>query len=456
MASIRTGISDLQFIDQGVTPTQTGNTTFTLAGNQMQWYPYGNRVKANVGGVNKYATVISSTFTTNTGVTLRFDNFGDVLTTSLSAVATGFPSANNGAVPDNAYKNLNPIMNACHDFWSRGNGPFSISISSASQVFISDRWFINMSATAGCVLSASRFERSASASNVPTVAQAGFLINSALGVSVNGAMASLNAGTFAEIAQRIEGYEFRPYAQKPFTISFWINSRQTGTYCLSLSNAGFDQSIVMPFSISSVATWEKKTLQIPKSPATGTWDYSSGIGLQVTLTLAAGSSLQGGGGNWTAVGILATAAQTNFLASAGNVIMMTAVKINEGVFDTPMDAINVAIETARIRRYVRRFDLSLASRYPAQAVNATQAFFTIHFDDMRIAPTAVTPLNTGGMAITNAALALIATSAMSQVIAGTGYCTFLATQAGAGNLTQGQIAFLAASAGVSIVLSSEL
>src|ERR1700688_2597133 len=93
MAQIRTGLNDLQFVDLGVTPTQTGNTTFTLAGNQMQWYQYGTRVKANVGGTNFYGTVTSASFTTNTGVTLRFDPAFGVsqtpLTNSLSAEATG-------------------------------------------------------------------------------------------------------------------------------------------------------------------------------------------------------------------------------------------------------------------------------------------------------------------------------------------------------------------------------
>ena len=73
MAQIRTGLNNIQFIDLGVTPVQTGNTTFTLAGNQMQWYQYATRVQANVGGTLYYGTVTSASFTTNTGVTLRFD-----------------------------------------------------------------------------------------------------------------------------------------------------------------------------------------------------------------------------------------------------------------------------------------------------------------------------------------------------------------------------------------------
>src|ERR1700692_87551 len=236
MAQIRTGINNIQFVDLGVTPTETGNTTFTLAGNQMQWYPYGNRVQANVGGTLYYGTVISSSFTTNTGVTLRFD-LGEAikLTTSLSAVATGFPSAVNHALPEMVFRRKNYIINSCMDIWQQNNTPLGIS-GGAISVYTADRWCLQGSLTAGCSLNISRFERSANASFVPTVAQAGLLLTNAYGISVSAAMSVVNNGTFIYVGQRIEGYTYRQLAQKQMAVSFWINSRQTGTYCLSLQN----------------------------------------------------------------------------------------------------------------------------------------------------------------------------------------------------------------------------
>lgn len=348
MASIRTGLNDLQFIDLGVTPTQTGNTTFTLAGNQMQWYPYGNRVKANVGGTPVYGTVTSSTFTTNTGVTLRLDS--GLLTASLSAVSTGFPSSANGAVPESVYRRKNVFINSCMDLWNRGNGPFALG-GTLGNLYTADRWVITGSLTSTASVNVRRYERSANTAFVPTIAQAGLLITSSLGMSVSAAQSVVNAGMALLVGQKIEGYTFRQLAGKPMALSCWVNSRQTGTYCMKVGNAGSDQSYVTEFQISGVATWEKKTFSIPKSPLTGTWDYSSGIGLVCYIVLAAGSSFQGGAGNWTATSILATSNQTNFMASAGNVFMMTGFQLEEGAVSTPLEPIDIGLEAFKASRY---------------------------------------------------------------------------------------------------------
>lgn len=461
MAQIRTGINNIQFVDLGVTPTQTGNTTFTLAGNQMQWYSYGNRVQANVGGTIYTGTVISSTYTTNTGVTLRFDaGQGSMtpLTNSLSAVATGFPSAASGALPEMVWRRRNMIINSCMDIWQRGNGPYKVS-GGPIDIYTADRWVFEANMTAVAAVNISRFERSANASFVPTVAQAGLLITNAYGISVSAAMATINNGTYACITQKIEGYTFRQLAQKPLTISFWVNSRQTGTYCLALRNAGVNQSCVLQYSVSSVATWEKKTLTFPKSPVTGTWDYSIGIGLAVSFVLVAGATFQGGAGNWTAANIMATSAQTNFMTSAGNVLMLTGVQVEEGIQVTPLEPVDIAMESQRCSRYYYQIGTTngnLAIVGVATSPNAS--LHTIVYPQQRAANPAITfttpngtlyTANYNGLAGLSVSAATAFTSFPNQVTVGM-------QQVGAGTLTAGGACGLLISAGGAIKISSEL
>lgn len=446
MAQIRTGINNIQFVDLGVTPTETGNTTFTLPGNQMQWYPYGNRVQANVGGNLLYGTVISSSYTTNTGVTLRFDTgqavTGQQLTNSLSAVATGFPSAVNGALPEIVYRRMNPIINSCMDFWQRG-ASFNLSGGGILN-YTADRWQIIASLTSGASLNVSRWERSASASFVPTVAQAGVLINNAIAISVSAAYTTVNANSYCGIVQKIEGYTYRQIAQKPITVSFWVNSRQTGTYCVALQNAGQNQACVQQYSISSVATWEKKTISFPKPPVTGTWDYSTGIGLSVWFMLAGGSGVQvTNAGAWTAANLLVTSAQTNFLVSAGNVFAMTGVQIDEGNQATPLQPVDYPTEVNRCLRYHQAL-LGGGSAFNLQG-NATAAnsgiFVVPALQTMRanISATWPTPItntfayNIGAAGISISAVAIDSTTPYN--------VAFQLTQQGAGNMTAGQGCF---------------
>lgn len=359
MAQIRTGLNNLQFVDLGVTPTETGNTTFTLAGNQMQWYPYGNRVQANVGGNLLYGTVISSSYTSNTGVTLRFDTgqavSGQQLTNSLSAVSTGYPSAANGALPEIVYRNDNFIDNGQFDIWQRGPGPFSLS--SGASLMGPDRFRVSNSITsAGPTLAMSMLQRSAGASNVPTLAQCGVLLDVALCISCNVAVAGLGSADFVTLEHVVEGYDFRQLAGKPLTLSFWVNSDVTGTYCASFRNSTPDQSFIMQYSVSSVATWEKKTINMVKSPiGTGTWDYSVGAGLRIYFALATGGNFTGGAGNWTAGNLLATTAQTNFMQTGSKAIRFAGIKLEEGNQATPLKQEKYAQTLAKCQRYLHVF-----------------------------------------------------------------------------------------------------
>lgn len=456
MASIRTGLNNLQFVDQGITPTQTGNTTFTLAGNQMQWYPYGNRVQVQDGANTYYGTVISASYTSVTGVTLRFDLGESIkLDSSLSAVASGFPSAVNNSLPENVYRRKNVFINGSMDVWQRANTPLSLS-GTVALTYTADRWGFAASMTAAAAVTIQRMERSAGASFVPTLAQAGVFLTNSLGISVGGAMASLNAGTFAVVGQKVEGYTYRQLAQKPMALSFWVNSRQTGTYCVAIQNGAQSLSCVLPFSVSSVATWEKKTFQIPKAPSTGTWDYSNGAGLIVWITLAAGANAQGGAGNWTAANILATNAQTNFLASAGNLFMVTGLQLEEGNQFTPLEPIDVPEEINRCNRYCQTIVGNGAIQYLGFASNGTNSFFQFDLQgSMRAAPTAVFPA-IGNMATGTPNGSTFTLSAASLSSANPQRVTLEFIQTGAGSLTAGQGAWLELTNAIQIVLTAEL
>lgn len=436
MASIRTGINDLAqgFVDLGMSPTFQTTTTFTVPQDQTQYLNIGRRIRAS-DTATLYGTVISSSFTTNTGVTIRLDS--GLFTASLTAIAVGTINPSNTNIPANYQRFQNPIINGQMDRFLR-TATLSLSGTVALHAYAADKWFYQMSATANCSVVMGR-----AAGAAPTLAQAGIVINNALQVSVTGAMATQNSGTFALIGQTIEGYTWRQYAQKPFVFQFWVNSTLTGNYSVALTNAAGDRTYIASYSISAASAWELKTVRIPESPAAGTWDYSTGAGLNVFFTLAAGGNARGGGGNWTATNILATSAQVNFLGTSGNKFMVTGVQMNDGIDPLPLQTIDYAVETARMNRYCNKIEStsSGAIMYLGFASNATSAWFEFEFPEMRVAPnvTGISPANT---VVANAAGATSIASAGSVVNTLLSRATLGFVQAGGGNMTAGQGAWL--------------
>jgi hypothetical protein len=161
--------------------------------------------------------------------------------------------------------------------------------------------------------------------DVPTVAQAGHMPLYSMKATVNAADATVGANDFYAIRQFIEGPAWAGFAQQDLTLKFWVKGSLTGTYSVCFTN-NVDKSYVGTYTISVANTWEEKTIAMTASPAAGTWQYTpSGTvaGLQLLFVLMAGTNFQIATGSWqnvTAPGGAGASTQTNFMATAGNVI----------------------------------------------------------------------------------------------------------------------------------------
>lgn len=99
MAAIRTGIADIAqgWVDLDMSPTFATATTFTTPANNLAYLQVGTRVRAS-DATTLYGTVISASFSTNTGVTVTWDSGS--ITASLSSIAVSVVrTAPNSNVP---------------------------------------------------------------------------------------------------------------------------------------------------------------------------------------------------------------------------------------------------------------------------------------------------------------------------------------------------------------------
>ena len=87
-----------QWVVTALTPTFINTRTFTLVGDQTAIYSIGRRVRATLSGGFKYATILSSVFSTLTTITLGFATASDTLDATLSAVDVGLDVASSPSV----------------------------------------------------------------------------------------------------------------------------------------------------------------------------------------------------------------------------------------------------------------------------------------------------------------------------------------------------------------------
>jgi hypothetical protein len=159
----------------------------------------------------------------------------------------------------------------------------------------------------------------------------------------------------ARFDQQIEGYNvadmgFGAAGASTFTLSFWVRSSVTGTYCVFFNNNALDRSYVAQYTISAANTWEQKTITV-SGDTSGTWLKTNGSGLRVGWDLGSGSDRNTTAGAWASGFFTRTSSQTNFIGNAGATFYITGVQLEKGSTATPFEQRLYGTELALCQRY---------------------------------------------------------------------------------------------------------
>lgn len=155
----------------------------------------------------------------------------------------------------------------------------------------------------------------------------------ALRIDVNTIDASIDPNDVLAVATGVIDTDVASFFDSQVIISFRVRANQTGTYTLSVQNSALDASYLANFTINAINTWEPKTVVLTLDTTQGSaWPNGTtrGLGVRVSIALAAGSNLQGTNNSWNAGIVLGTASTNNFLSSASNWIEFTAFKFEPG------------------------------------------------------------------------------------------------------------------------------
>lgn len=191
-----------------------------------------------------------------------------------------------------------------------------------------------------------------SSAAVFTVAQAagsttGRLARQATITTVDTAVA---VGDFVADSTRVEGSNIEKYVGQTFTVGFRAKVPVVGIHCVALRNSGLDRSYVKEINFPVANAWQDCSFTVLGGlPTAGTWNYTNGIGLEISFVHMCGTTFQTTPDAWQTGNFLATANQVNDCATLSDAWAMEKVTLNLGTV-AAVSEIDVGAELFRCQR----------------------------------------------------------------------------------------------------------
>ena len=218
------------------------------------------------------------------------------------------------------------------------------AITLAASGYSVDRWF-PQSTVSGTTVTAQQ----------SAVAPEGFTNSLLLNVPTG---ATASASQVYRLQHKIEGFNvadlnYGSANAKPITVSFWVRSSITGTYCFGLRNGSSNRGYATEYTISSANTWEYKTITIA-GDITGTWLITDGVGLQCVWDFGSGSAFDQSADSWAGTATWKTSNQTNLGGTSGATFYLTGVQLEKGSTATDFEYVEYSQQLQMCQRYFEK------------------------------------------------------------------------------------------------------
>jgi hypothetical protein len=211
-----------------------------------------------------------------------------------------------------------------------------------------------------------------------------------LEITCTTADASIAATDKYEIYTAIEGYDAAALlpgtaSASQITVQFKFKSSVTGVYGLAVQNNAANRRYIGTITVPDTAENSYSiTLTLDTS---GTYLYTTGAGLWLRLTLAAGSNFQAAAGSWGAGAELTTSAQANFMSSTSNIAYLKRFHVIPGGVALAYHQQDIQRELAKAQRYyAKTFKQGTA---PAQNVGERSGCVTGYALAATVSPTGI-------------------------------------------------------------------
>lgn len=262
-------------------------------------------------------------------------------------------------------------------------------------------------------------------------------------VTITTADAAVAAGDFVCDLTRIEGSNIEKYVGQTFTVGFRARVPVAGIHCVTLRNGVGDRSYVAEINFPTANVYQNCTFTVVGGlPTAGTWNYTAGIGLEITFAHMCGTTFQTTAGAWQTGNFLGTSNQVNDCATNGNLWAMEKVTLNLGTVAAASE-IDYGSELQRCLRQNMRWEgnssgVGFVGIGTGYVVSATTANIFIPTAPMRATPS----LSFGGTLSVADGAASPAVTAISAAYSASSSGFWVALTAAGGGLTLGNGAFL--------------
>jgi len=249
----------------------------------------------------------------------------------------------------------NMLINGNMQVWQRATGTTTMT-STHDTV---DRWKLVENTSAGAATSE---KHAMSLAEINTTGHA-----NALQLNCTTVDTSIAAGDYSYFFQHIEAQncqhlQWGTAAAQTVTLSFWVKSNKTGTYCAGLvKNDTTTYFVFAEYTIDSADTWEQKTITFTPTAGSTTLITSAGgivvndngHGIQIQFGLTWGTTYGSGTAQtWNASSAYyASTNQVNWMDSTSNNFYLTGVQLEAGSVATPFEHRSYGDVLAKCERY---------------------------------------------------------------------------------------------------------
>jgi len=221
-----------------------------------------------------------------------------------------------------------------------------------------------------------------------------------------------------------------------FETQKWCEADTDVDYLSTLATSGVSlDGIDTAYNITAGSFVATKQYTIA-GDTSGTWLTTNGIGLELNITLAAGSTYTGTAGSWSGSLFFNATGATNLMATNGATFYITGVQLEVGSTATPFERRLYNQELAACQRYCPVFDISTGDQFSGNAANTTLSDYNLSYKTItRVAGTGITASGTFG--VSNFAGGFNASAITFQASGTSQLSVRLTTTAGSPSISQG-------------------